>query len=198
MKLFGPLYRWVLTLSRHRHAERYLAGISFFESSVFPVPTALMLAPMVLAQRHRAWRLAVVATLTSVLGGMFGYFLGYALFEQVGRAILSFYQADTAFALVQAQFLEYGVWLVLLTGLTPIPYKLCTIASGVIGLPIMPFVIGSLLGRASQFFLIAGALRWGGPKIEPVLEKWIEWIGWTLLVSAAMAYFLLRHGPSAA
>ena len=192
MKVFEPLYDWVLKLSRHPKAEKYLAGISFLESSVFPIPTAIMLAPMVMAKRDRAWWLATLATITSVLGGLFGYLLGYFLFDQIGKPVLEFYGAWEKFDSVKSQFLEHGVWLVVLAGLTPIPYKLCTLASGVMGLAILPFTIGSLIGRASQFFLVAGVLWWGGPKIEPVLRKWMEILGWLLVVLAVLAYLYFR------
>ena len=176
MKIFGSLYDRVIGWSKHKHAERYLGAVSFMESSFFPVPTALMLAPMVMARRDRAWWLAVFTTITSVLGGIFGYLIGYFLFEQIGVKILDFYHLGDKFLELKDRFNEYGVWLVLLAGLTPIPYKLFTITSGVMGMALVPFILASLLGRASQFFLIAVLVWWGGKKIEPVLDQWIEWI----------------------
>lgn len=152
-----------------------------------------MLAPMVMAQRDRAWWLAAWTTATSVLGGVFGYLLGYFLFDQVGQPVLEFYGAEQKFDAIKQRFLQDGVWLVVLAGLTPIPYKLCTIASGVMGLALGPFVIASLIGRASQFFLVAGVLWWGGPKIEPLLRKWMEILGWLMIALAAVAYFYFRH-----
>jgi membrane protein YqaA with SNARE-associated domain len=177
--------------SRHPQAEKYLAGISFIESSFFPIPTSLMLAPMVMARRNRAWWLASLSTITSVLGGVFGYVIGYFLFDQLGKPILELYHLQDKFVQMKDWFDQYGVWLVLLAGLTPIPYKLFTITSGAMGMAIVPFVIASLVGRASQFFLVAGLLWWGGEKIEPVLEKWMEWIGWSVLVLAVAGYFIL-------
>ena len=192
MKLFGPLYDMVMRWSRHRHAQRYLVGVSFVESSFFPIPTSLMLAPMVMAQRDRAWWLAIITTIASVLGGVFGYFVGYFLFDQVGEPIIEFYSAGEKFEMVKSWFGEYGVWLVVLAGLTPIPYKLCTIASGALGMAIIPFIFASFIGRSSQFFLVSLLVRWGGQKIEPVLHKWIEAIGWGLVVLAAVVYLLVR------
>ena len=192
MKIFAPLYAKALAWSRHPHAERYLAGVSFVESSFFPVPTAVMLAPMVLANRARAWRLAALATVTSVLGGVFGYLIGYFLFDQLGQPIIDFYNAAAKFAAMQAWFGEYGVWLVLLAGVTPIPYKVFTIASGLLGLPIVLFVLASVVGRASQFFLVAGLLWWGGEAIERVLAKWIEPLGWGVIALAVAGYWWLR------
>ena len=178
--------------SRHPHAQRYLAGVSFMESSFFPIPTALMLAPMVMARRDRAWWLASLATLTSVAGGLFGYLIGYFLYEQLGQPILEFYHLQDKFVELKGLFDQYGVWLVLLAGLTPIPYKLFTITAGLLSMALIPFVIASVFGRASQFFLVACLIKWGGEKIEPVLDKWMEWIGWGVLLLAVAGFFIVK------
>ncbi len=181
-----------MTWSRHPHAERYLVGVSFVESWFFPVPTVLMLAPMVMANRARAWRLATLATVASVLGGVFGYLIGYFLFVQVGQPIIDFYHAAEEFESVRDWFGRHGVWLVLLAGVTPIPYKIFTIASGALGLPIVWFALASVVGRAAQFFLVAGLLRWGGETIERVLARWMEATGWGLVALTAAGYWWLR------
>lgn len=193
MRIFGRLYERVLAWSRHPRAERYLAVVSFAESSFFPIPTAFMLAPMVLAQRDRAWWLATLATLTSVAGGILGYAIGYFLFEQVGQSIIGVSGQEEAFQEIRHRFIRDGVWLVLLAGVTPLPYKLCTLASGLLGLALLPFIVASLIGRAGQFFIIAAVLWWGGPRIEPYLRRWMEVIGWSLTVLAAAAYLWLRY-----
>ena len=192
MKIFGPIYDKTMEWSRHKYAEWYLAVVSFFESFFFPIPTSLMLAPMVMARRDKAWWLALVTTLSSVAGGVFGYLLGYFLFDQVGQPIIDFYGAAEKFESVKTWFDEYGVWLVVLAGLTPIPYKLCTIASGVMGMAIVPFIIASLIGRASQFFLVAALVRFGGEKLEPVLHKRMELIGWVCIGLAIAGYLVVR------
>jgi len=192
MKIFEPLYDKVLAWSRHPHAERYLAAISFMESSFFPIPTAFMLAPMVLAKPNRAFWLAALATITSVMGGLFGYAIGHFLFDQVGMSIIEFFGKEQKFLEVKAAFLEHGVWLVLLAGVTPLPYKLCTITSGLLGLALLPFVVASIFGRAAQFFIIAVVLRWGGPQIEQHLRRWMEIIGWALVAAAFAAYLYFR------
>ncbi|WP_424947086.1 YqaA family protein [Candidatus Spongiihabitans sp.] len=192
MKIFGPLYCKVMQWCNHPQAEKILGGVSFIESSFFPIPTSLMLAPMVLATRDRAWWLASLATITSVLGGIFGYLIGYFLFDQLGQPILEIYGLQEKFITMKDWFDQYGVWLVLLAGLTPLPYKLFTITSGVLGLALLPFILASIAGRASQFFLVAGVLWWGGEKIQPVLNQWAEWIGWGVLALALAAYLLLR------
>ena len=193
MKIFAPLYDKVMAWSGHRHAERYLAFVSFIESSFFPIPTAIMLAPMVIAQRHRAWWLATLATITSVAGGLLGYVIGYFLFEQLGESIILMLGKADRFDAVKEQFLTYGVWLVILAGVTPLPYKLCTIISGLLGLAIIPFMIGSFIGRAGQFFIIAGVLWWGGPMIETHLKKWMEWLGWGLIVLAVTVFIWIKY-----
>ena len=185
MKVFAPLYDKVMEWSKSPHAEKYLFGVSFVESSFFPVPTSLMLAPMVLARPERAWWLASITTITSVAGGVFGYLIGYFLFDQIGYPILEFYHLGEDFVKIQDWFGQYGLWLVLLAGLTPIPYKLFTIAAGVLSLALLPFILASLVGRASQFFLVSTLIWWGGGRIAPMIDKWIEWIGWSVLILAA-------------
>lgn len=188
MRIFGSLYDKVMQWCRHPHAEKLLAGVSFVESWFFPIPTAVMLAPMVMASRNRAWWLASIATATSVLGGIFGYLIGYFLFDQLGQPILEFYDLQEKFIDLKNRFNQYGIWLVLLAGITPIPYKLFTITSGVLGMAVIPFILASIVGRATQFFLIAGLLWWGGSKIEPVLHQWMEWLGWSVLAMAVVGY----------
>lgn len=192
MKIFTPLYNKAMAWSRHPRAEYYLAGVSFIESSFFPVPTAIMLAPMVLAARERAWRLATIATCTSVLGGILGYFIGYFLYEEIGRGIIDFYHAAETFAGVQNTYNEYGAKLVLLAAVTPIPYKVFTIASGVMAMPLAVFVLASVAGRAVQFFLVAGLLWWGGARMQKLLEKWTEPLGWAVVVIAVAGFLILR------
>lgn len=192
MKLFGPLYDKALAWSRHRLAARYLGAVSFAEASFFPLPTAVLLAPMALANRARAWYFAGLATVTSVAGGVFGYCLGAWLFEPLGAPIVAFYNAQDEFAAVQSWFGEYGAWLVLLAGVTPIPYKLVTLASGLLGLPLAWFIAASVAGRAVQFYAIAGALWWGGEAVDGFLRKWAEPAGWAAVAVAVAGYFLWR------
>lgn len=191
MKIFGPLYDKVIGWSKHPYAERYLAGISFIESSFFPIPTAMMLAPMVMARRDRAWWLAFLATITSVLGGLFGYAIGFFAFEQLAQPIIDLYGKQDKFNQFQVWYDQYGVWIVALAGATVIPYKVVTVASGLFGLPLIPFILASLAGRAFQFFVIAAILKYGGAAIEPHLNKYIEIMGWALIVLAVVAYFVL-------
>mgnify|MGYP001470697525 CR=1 FL=1 len=154
--MFKGLYDSVVRLSRHRHAPKYLAIVSFAESSFFPVPPDVMLAPMVLGNRKRAWRLAGLTTVASVAGGIFGYYLG-----GFGEWLVIFYGAQSALAQVQQWFTDYGIWIILVAGFTPVPYKIFTISAGMMGMSLATFVIASIIGRGARFFLVAGfILSW--------------------------------------
>ncbi len=191
--IFGDLYNRVIAWSRHRHAPYYLCAVSAMESSFFPVPTAFMLAPMCLADRDRAWWLALITTVSSVVGGLLGYLIGMFFFDAVGEQIIEFYDARDKFEQAVAWFAEYGVWVVFIAGFSPIPYKLFTITSGMLGLAVAPFVLASLVGRAGQFFLIAGLLVLGGARLERSIRRYVEWIGWGVLALVVLAYLFLRH-----
>jgi len=192
MRLFQNLYDKVLVWSRHRHAERYLGALSFAESSFFPIPPDVMLAPMVLAQRQRAWWLAALTTLTSVIGGVAGYLIGRFLFDQIGQPVVELYHAQEKFEHVKALFLEYGIWIVFIAGFTPIPYKLFTITSGVMSMALLPFVLASAIGRGARFFLVAGLLYFGGERFESFLRQWIDVLGWAVLFLAGLAFIILK------
>ena len=165
------LYDWTMGLAGRRNALWALAAISFVESSVFPIPPDILLIPMVLAAPTRAWKIAVVCTVSSVLGGMLGYAIGYFLFEQVGRPMLAFYGYDAKFAQFQATYNEWGAWAVFIAGVTPFPYKVITILSGVTALDPTVFSIASVLARGLRFFIIAGLLWWIGEPIRLFIEK---------------------------
>jgi membrane protein YqaA with SNARE-associated domain len=193
MNVFGKLYDWVFKLSRHPRAPWYLCLVSAAESFFFPIPTAVMLAPMCLANRQKAWRLAMITTLSSVAGGVIGYAIGMFFFDAVGQQVIEFYNAQEKFDKAVGWFNEYGVWIVFIAGFSPIPYKLFTITSGLLGLALVPFILASIVGRAGQFYLISGLLYFGGEKLEKSLKKYVEWIGWAVVVLAIGAFLLLRH-----
>ena len=140
-----------------------------------------MLAPMVLAQPHRAWRLAGITTVMSVIGGLFGYIIGAYFFEQYGNQILDYFNAHDAFLNVQSSYIEYGMIIVLVAGFTPVPYKIFTIASGVIGISVLPFMLMSLISRGARFYLVAGLIKLGGEKLEHTLHQKVEMLGWICL-----------------
>ncbi len=169
--MIRPLYDWTLKLAGHRRASWALGAISFVESSVFPIPPDLLLIPMVLADRARAWWLATLCTVTSVLGGLAGYYIGAALFEVVAQPLLQLYGYADAFGEFQTMYTEYGAWAVFTAGVTPFPYKVITITSGVVGLSLPTFVIASILARGLRFYIVAGLLWWFGPPIRDFIEK---------------------------
>ena len=192
MTLFRPLYDLVLKWSRHPHAERYLGAMSFAESSFFPIPVDVMLAPMCLAERQHWVRFATIATVFSVLGGLGGYAIGWGMFEAIEPWLRdSHYWEDFE---VASQWLnDYGVWVVFAMGFSPLPYKVATIAAGVAVINLPGFFIGSLVGRAARFFLVAGLVRLGGDKFESTLSKYVERIGWaTVAVIVILVWFMMR------
>lgn len=191
MKLFETLYNKVLGWSKHRHAPKYLASVSFAESSVFPIPVAVMLLPMCLARPERAYKLAALTLLFSVLGGMAGYLLGWGAYELIEPLVHS-HSAQLEKA--RNWFGEYGVWIVIMAGFSPIPYKVFTLTAGALAMPFIPFVIASIIGRASQFYLIAFLVNKFGSAMEPKIRQYIEWLGWgmVVLVVAVVLWLNLR------
>ena len=165
------LYDWTLSLAARRDALWALAIISFIESSIFPIPPDILIIPMVLAARHRAWLIALVATVSSVLGGIAGYAIGFYLFEAVGRPILEFYGYLDRFQDFSLAFNEYGWWIVFGAGLTPFPYKVITIASGVTTLDLATFTVASVVARGGRFFLVAALLWAFGEPIRAFIDR---------------------------
>jgi len=186
MRIFEPLYEKVLGWARHPHAVRYLAGLSFAESSFFPVPPDVMLAPMCLAKPRKAWSYAMVTTLASLAGGVAGYFIGYFLFDAVEPWLKTTHYWD-AYLHGRAWFDRYGVWAVFVAGFSPVPYKIFTISAGVAVLNLPGFIVASFVGRGARFFLVAGLIAAGGPRVEAVLQRYVERIGWAVVVVASMA-----------
>ncbi len=193
MKIFGPLYDRVIEWSRHRFAERYLAALSFAESSFFPIPVDVMLAPMCLARLDKAWRFAFIATVFSVLGGIAGYAIGWGAFESI-EPWLAESKYWGAYETSRDWLAKYGFWVIFVAGFSPIPYKVFTIAAGVAALNLPAFFIGSMIGRGARFFLVAGLLVWGGEKLESRLRQYVERIGWAVvaLVALVIAWFMVR------
>ena len=167
------LYDWTLSLAGHRHAIWAMAGVAFVESSVFPIPPDVLIIPMVLAAPTKAWRIALAATIGSVLGGLFGYAIGAFLFEAIGQPILGFYGYEARFAEFQERYNEWGAWIVAGAGFTPFPYKVITIASGATSLDIWVFILASTISRGARFFIVAALLwRYGAP-IREFIERYL-------------------------
>ena len=190
MAIFSALYGRVMVWAAHRHAPRYLAGLSFAESSFFPVPPDVMLAPMALARPERAWCYAGITTAASVLGGVLGYLIGYFALEWVEPVIRQAGYWD-GYLRAKAWFDAWGVWAVFLAGFSPIPYKVFTIAAGVLAMSFPPFLLASLVGRGGRFYLVSGLMRWGGARMERALREYVDRIGLALVVLAVVAYVLL-------
>jgi membrane protein YqaA with SNARE-associated domain len=191
MRLFSSLYDTAIRWAHHRHAPRYLAGLSFAESSFFPVPPDVMLAPMVIARRELAWRFALLTTVASVTGGMFGYLIGMFFFDVTEPLIQQLGYWDHYLRAVD-WFDRWGVWTIFLAGFTPIPYKVFTITAGAVAMAFLPFVLASLVGRGARFFLVAGFTRWAGPGMDRVLRRYLDRLGWVVIVGVIAAYFLLK------
>ena len=190
MKIFQWMYDKALLWAKHRHAERYLFGLSFTESVIFPIPPDVMLAPMALAHPEKAWRYAFLTTLASVLGGVLGYLLGWLLYEPVVLPFIAYMGYQDTFVLVERWFSQYGVWVVFIAGFSPIPYKLFTVGAGLMQMAFLPFVIASAIGRASRFFLVAGLMYWGGAKMQQKLREIVDVLGWGTVGLGAVLYFI--------
>jgi len=191
MRIFSALYERTMTWAAHRHAPWYLGGLSFAESSFFPIPPDVMLAPMSLARTDRAWWYATLTTVASVLGGLFGYLIGMLAIDAV-LPLLVDAGYGPRYDQAIAWFAEWGVWVVFIAGFSPIPYKLFTISAGASAMALLPFTIASLVGRGARFFMVAGLMRWGGAPMEKLLRTYIDRLGW-LVVFLGVVYVLIAH-----
>lgn len=190
MKLFSKLYARVMQWSRHRHATRYLAALSFAESSFFPIPPDVMLAPMSMAKPESAWRFAAITTIASVIGGIFGYFIGLFALEAIEPFLHDIGYYDK-YLRAKDWFDEWGFWAIFVAGFSPIPYKVFTITAGVISMAMLPFIIASIIGRGARFFLVAGLMSWGGEKMEKKLHQYVDMLGWlTIIAVVAVVYYV--------
>jgi membrane protein YqaA with SNARE-associated domain len=185
-------YDWTMRLSASPNAVWLLSVIAFAESSVFPVPVDLLLIPMILAARERAWRLAAICTIASVLGGFFGYLIGFALFDTIGEPIIAFYGFDETFQRFTDRYNELGAWIVAVFGVTPFPYKVITIASGVTQLDPFVFGIASVGSRGLRFFLVAALIWYFGPPIRTFVEKYLGWVALGFLLLLIGGFVLIK------
>jgi len=190
--MFAVMYSRVMDWARHRHAPWYLGLLSFAESSFFPIPPDVMLAPMSLADPRRAWRFALITTVTSVLGGVLGYLIGLFVFDLVEPFLHRFHYWDN-YLEARDWFERWGFWAVFLAGFSPIPYKVFTISAGAVAMSFPPFVLASTIGRGGRFFLVAGLMRWGGAPMEARLRRNIDVLGWVTVGVALLLYLVLQR-----
>jgi membrane protein YqaA with SNARE-associated domain len=188
------LYDWCIAAAGKPHASWILGVVSFVESSFFPIPPDVMLIPMSLARPDRAYYYATLCTVTSVAGGVFGYFIGAYLYDSVGLWLMQLYGYGDKIEAFRSAYAEWGAWIILLKGMTPIPYKIVTIASGFAAYPLLPFILLSLVARGMRFFLLAFLLNRYGPQAREILEKrlgfWVS-IGAVVLVAGIIAAMYL-------
>ena len=192
MKLFSVLYDKVMSWSRHRYATRYLGGLSFAESSFFPIPPDVMLAPMSMAKPEKATFYATVTTVASVLGGILGYLIGVFAFEFIEPLIIDF-GYEQKYLTSKAWFDEWGIWAIFIAGFSPIPYKIFTITAGIISMSFLPFVIASFIGRGARFYLVASLMAKGGKNMEEKLKRYIDLLGWLMVLFIVAFIFYARH-----
>lgn len=187
------LYDWTMRQAASPHAPRALGVIAFLESSVFPVPPDAMIVPMVLARPAEAWRIAAVATVASVVGGLAGYAIGLFLIDTVGQWIITAYGMADRVAEYQAAYNRWGLWIILIKGLTPIPYKLVTIASGMAHFNLLVFTLASIVTRGARYFLVAALLRWYGPPIRDFIEARLTLVTSTFAVLIVLGFLSIRY-----
>jgi membrane protein YqaA with SNARE-associated domain len=190
--MLRKLYARVMALAASPNAGWWLALIAFAEASFFPIPPDVMLVPMALAKPRSAWRFAAVCTAASVAGGALGYLIGFAVFDQLARPILNVYGYGAAYAAFQAKFQEYGVWIVLVKGLTPIPYKIVTIAAGAARFDFWLFMMASVLTRGARFFLVATLLHFFGDAVRDFIERRLTLVTSAVAVGVVGGFLALK------
>ena len=182
MKIFRNLYEWTLTKSSHKKAPWFLSIISFSESSFFPIPPDIILIPMVLAKKTKAFFYALICTISSVLGGVLGYFIGLILFNSIGIILINLYHLNDSINEFKNYYNLYGPWIVVIAGFTPFPFKVITIASGLFQLNFIIFILCSFLSRGARFYLVAGLLYLYGGKIRIFIDRYFNFLTILFLV----------------
>jgi membrane protein YqaA with SNARE-associated domain len=186
------LYDWMMRLAAGPNAMMAMAIVSFVESSVFPIPPDVLLIPMVLAAPRKAWWIATVCTVSSVVGGLLGYAIGYFLFDAIGRPVLEFYGAMDKYQAVKDTFDHWGAWFIIIKGMTPIPFKIVTIFSGAVKFDLTKFVLSAILSRAIRFFLVAALLWKFGEPIRRFIDERLTLVTTGFAIALVGGFFLLR------
>lgn len=189
--MFRAMYDWTLRMAHHRHAMRGLAAVSFAESSFFPVPPDVMMVPMILARREKAYLIATVCTLASVAGGILGYAIGYFLYDSVGTWLINIYHMADKVDTFRLWYQEYGTAVILIKGLTPIPFKLVTIASGIAAFNFPLFILAAAVTRGARFFIIAALLKRFGEPVQAFIEERLNLFAWAFLALLAAGFALV-------
>jgi len=187
------LYDWTIEKARGPAAERWLGGLAFAESSFFPLPIDLMLIPMMIADRLKAWRLAAITTVMSVLGGIAGYAIGALLYEVIGKAIIEFYGYQDKFVTLQDIFNEHGVLFLLVAGFTPMPFKVVTITAGVVSMNPFVFALASVPARGARFYLLAALIWKFGEPIREFIEKRLMMVTTGMLVLGILGFVAIKY-----
>ncbi len=190
--MLRDVYHRTLALAASPRAGWWLAVVAFAEASFFPIPPDVLLIPMALARPEQAWRLALICTIGSVCGGALGYFIGYAVFNQLARPVLEFYGYGAKFAAFQAMYAQWGLWVILVKGLTPIPYKIVTIASGAAKFNFWMFMAASAATRGARFFLVATLLHFWGDKVKDFIERRLTLVTTGVAVGVVGGFVVLR------
>jgi len=186
-------YDWIMNFAGHPKAGWMLNAVAFAESSFFPIPPDPLYIAMILASNRDAWHLAMMCTISSVVGGMLGYYIGYGLYETLGLWIMDTYGMHEAFAKFQDGFNQWGFWIIALKGLTPIPYKVVTIASGVAKIDLVTFISASIIARGFRFFSLAGLLKYFGPEIKDYIEKNLTFVVVAGFSALAIGFLVLKY-----
>jgi len=185
-------YEWIIRSAQHPWALWWVNLVSFAESSFFPLPPDLMIIPMLLSQPKKAWVVAATCSISSVLGGIVGYGIGYFVYEAIGQSIIKLYHLENSFRLFQTQFQTWGFWIIMAKGLTPIPYKLVTIASGVAGLDLGKFILASMITRSARFFVLSALLWRFGPRARVFIESYLGWVMGGVLLTIVLGYVIVK------
>ena len=192
MNLLKSLYNWTLKKAEHKYSSWILSIVSFSESSFFPIPPDVLLIPMIIAKRTKAWTYALICTLSSVLGGIAGYAIGFFLFNSIGILIVEFYHLSNSFSSFENYYKEYGILIVLGAGFTPFPFKFITIASGVFSLNIFLFILTAFIARGLRFYLLTSLLFIFGEKIKILIDKYFNILAVLFFILLLCSFMLIK------
>lgn len=186
-------YDAIMSFASHRHAIWWLNFIAFIESSIFPFPPDPLFIAMILKQREKAWFITAQCAISSVLGGVVGYYIGYALYESVGLWVIETYGLENSFANFQRLFNEYGFWIIALKALTPIPFKIVTISSGLAGFDFSTFLMASLIARATRFSMVAALLSYYGVEVKEYIDNNLKFVTFAGLIALVGGFILFKY-----